>query len=116
MHRPRLGPRIVALLCAYAFVLQAFLSAASLTAHAANVPSGLLCSSQAEGTSPAAPGLASCDLHCLVSGPGCGGTLPSAAVVAIVAPAAVMLVPQPFAVLSRAPQKNAQNPRAPPSA
>ncbi|HXF89244.1 MAG TPA: hypothetical protein VNK48_12900, partial [Xanthobacteraceae bacterium] len=103
MNRRRLGSRFVALLCAYAFVLQAFLSAAILTAHAARVPTSLVCSSQSDGTSPAAPAPTSCDLHCLVPGLGCGGTLPSADVAAVVAPAAVVLAPRPFAVLSRAP-------------
>jgi hypothetical protein len=117
MRRHRLGPRITALLCAYAFVLHAFLSGATLTSHAATVAAGALCSSEAGGTSPAPPGPTSCDLHCLVPGLASGGTLPTGALSAIVAPAAAfVLAPRPFAFLSRAPQRSVQIPRAPPSA
>jgi hypothetical protein len=114
-HHP--GPRIIALFCAYALVLHAFLSAATLTAHAAAVTSGPLCNSQAEGTSPAAPVPTSCVLHCLVPGLGCSGTSLDATAAAIVAPVAgVVLPPRSFVVLGRTPQRKAQLPRAPPSA
>lgn len=123
MKRRRLGSRLVALLCAYAFVLQAFLSTAALTAHAAASMAGLLCSAQNDAASPAAPAppadpaKASCDLHCVAPGLGAGSALPAASDAALAAPvAAGVLAPPVGAIRSRAPHKTAQLPRAPPAA
>jgi hypothetical protein len=117
MRRHRFRDRTIALIAAYALALQALLSAAALSPHAANATLTLssICIGDASGGLPADGNPASCKLHCLLVGSATGALPPSAGVAAASAPPATRLTGfEAYSLPGRDKTHTPQIPRAPP--